>query len=480
MEAKSVSRRYETRRSSRAEKSVAKSRVDWHRTRRSNTLLDSEEDDDTVTSEEEEELETSSEDDVVGKENNESLFNKSKDENLDPAGSPPDVDRGCNGIATEDTEEESINIGKRKRVRTSVMYDSDESDDSDIVRKVNAKCSCITDEEDLSVGQELNMSPAKEASDQKQKRLMKLQELSQRRSTQTSSTGDYYKDNEDDVVTLDDSYNSPLSEAEISDTSDDDSMKDFIVEEEEEGDNLEPENSENESQPQEREQFMPRLLLERHLPNLPRVDPSVHFQRVVKSFLINAIDNTFLISLYEGERQKSYEKDMLTSLHYLDDRFVQPRLENLLARSRWKERYKERVDSYSAICINMGNPVKRSCQACELQRYCKFTVILSGKSYNSETLEVDDFMSHDKQALKIGTTCANRTYVYHNLKHFKYKLYQDCFLVMKNDGLQDEPVEDSVNRIFRELEEDGWIDKQYKALQEYMDSADYFQDEKMD
>lgn len=31
---------------------------------------------------------------------------------------------------------------------------------------------------------------------------------------------------------------------------------------------------------------------------------------------------------------------MLTSLHYLDNRFVQPRLESLASRSRWKELYK--------------------------------------------------------------------------------------------------------------------------------------------
>jgi hypothetical protein len=45
-------------------------------------------------------------------------------------------------------------------------------------------------------------------------------------------------------------------------------------------------------------------------------------------------------SLIDGTRQKSYAQDMLTSLHYLDNRFVQPRLESLASRSRWKEQYK--------------------------------------------------------------------------------------------------------------------------------------------
>lgn len=40
-----------------------------------------------------------------------------------------------------------------------------------------------------------------------------------------------------------------------------------------------------------------------------------------------------------------------------------------------------------------------SCQACEMNRYCKFNVLLFGKLYNSKTLEADDFMSDDKQVI---------------------------------------------------------------------------------
>ncbi|XP_062983202.1 coiled-coil domain-containing protein 82 [Elgaria multicarinata webbii] len=473
MEANSISRRYETRRNARAEESVAKSRVDWQRTKRSR-LLDSEEEEDGTTSPSEKEFETSSEDDAEEKEKDESKINKSKTESVVNVGKLPDVMTDCDGTTAEDIEEEHISLAKRKRSRTSVMFDSDESDDSDIVRKVFAKRSCIIDEEDLSAEQKLQASPAEEEANRKQKRLIKLRDLSRQLSTSTC-TGDYHEDSEND-----DFCHSPITQAEVSDTSEGDSMKDFIVDDEE-GNELEQENSEeNESQPQDKKRSLSRTFLEKHFPNLNRVNHFVHFQRVIKAFLINAIDVTFLPSLYEGERQKRYAQDMLTSLHYLDDRFIQPRLNNLLARCRWKERYKERVDSYPHAHIAMGNAVQRSCQACELQRYCKFTVCLSGKSYNIETLEVDDFMSQDKQVLKIGVVCANRTRVYHNLKHFKYKLYQDCCSVMKNDGSQDESVKDSVNRVFNQLDEGGWIDKQYADLEGYMDNADYFQEEKMD
>ncbi|XP_060627069.2 coiled-coil domain-containing protein 82 isoform X1 [Anolis sagrei] len=549
METNSVSRRYETRRSTRAEKPIARSRVDWRRTKRSSTLLDSEEEHESALSSENE---TSSEDDVESiendgsilneskektgteKENGESFLNKGKDEAVDEKGkdesilnhskdevvdenekdksilnqSKGDTIDNAGSLQGGDTDfdgieeaEESINFGKNKRVRTSVMYDSDDSDGSGIVRKVFAKRRCILDEEDSPVDQEQHMLPAEEIANRKQNRLMKLQELCQQRSTRTFSNSDCHKglilnwlmdryDNnpiedrlvttvdEDDTTMLDESHHSSLSEAELSDASDDDSMKDFIVEdEEEEGDRLEQESSEDESQPQMREQ---RSLLEKHIPDMIRVDHFIHFQRVVKSFLINAFDATFLSSLYKGEGEKKYAKEMLNSLHYLDDHFIQPRLENLLGRSRWKERYKERVDSYPVVFINMGRAVKRSCQACELQRYCKYTVILSGKLYDNETLELDDFMSQDKQTLKIGTTCASRTRVYHNLKHFKYKLYQNCCWYVKNDGIRNESVSDSVERIFKQLEEDDWIREQHRKLLRYMDSADSFHDEQMD
>lgn len=61
--------------------------------------------------------------------------------------------------------------------------------------------------------------------------------------------------------------------------------------------------------------------------------------------------------------------------------------------------FQERVDCYPDVRIILKNPKNMSCQACELNRYCKFNVLLSGKLYNSKTLEADDFMSDDKQVI---------------------------------------------------------------------------------
>lgn len=59
--------------------------------------------------------------------------------------------------------------------------------------------------------------------------------------------------------------------------------------------------------------------------------------------------------------------------------------------------FQERVANYSNVSIHMKNPEDCSCQACGLHRHCKYSVHLSGKLYNTRTMETDDFMSHDKQ-----------------------------------------------------------------------------------
>ncbi|NXC14728.1 CCD82 protein, partial [Corythaeola cristata] len=388
--------------------------------------------------------------------------------------------------------------GKRKRSNTSVLYDSDESEDSDIlVRKVFAKRHCIMDEDESSQEQQPDKTCPTEnvSTNRKQKVFAKLKELAKQRLTQRSCSSENCEDSNDEAEIEEEPLcHLPVTPTESSET-ESDSMKDFIVEEEEDDDdNTECVKSEN--QPQQKGLNISNSeLLAYYVPHckikisdnsvcitclqcLSRCDHYVHFKRIVKAFLINAIDDTFLSSLYDGTRQKKYAQDMLLSLHYLDDRFIQPRLENLISRSRWKDRYKERVDCYPDVHIILKNGTNMSCQACELNRHCKFNVLLSGKLYNSRTLEADDFMSDDKQVLKVGVVCANRTRVYHNLKHFKYKLYVNCSSVTELDGVKDEPVKDTVERLFSQLEDSGWIQKRYNDLEDYMNDADSFQEEK--
>ncbi|KAM6438681.1 coiled-coil domain-containing protein 82 isoform 1-T2 [Rhynochetos jubatus] len=468
MEVKAVVRRYETRNKTARTKLSSKSRVDWRRTKRELILLDST-DESSGTSQEEES--TTSEDEVDEK--NETVVKNSLS---------GQEEKSHDGEVIEEGEDEHIVPGKRKRFNSSVLYDSDESEDSDIlVRKVFAKRHCIMDEDENSEEKQSDKTCPTESvsTSKKQKVFAKLKELARQRAARRSCSSENCEDSEgEEEIEEDPLCLLPFTPTESSET-DSGSMKDFIVEEDDDDDSTEHVASEN--QPQRKEPNMSNSeLLAYHVPYLSRCDHYVHLKRIVKAFLINAIDDTFLSSLYDGKRQKKYAQDMLLSFHYLDDRFVQPRLDNLISRSRWKDRYKERVDCYPEVRIIMKDPKSMSCQACELNRYCKFNVLLSGKLYNSKTLEVDDFMSDDKQVLKVGMVCANRTRVYHNLKHFKYKLYVDCRSFTELDGVEDEPVKDTVERLFSQLEDSGWIQKRYNDLEDYLNDADNFQEEKMD
>ncbi|XP_006018672.1 coiled-coil domain-containing protein 82 isoform X1 [Alligator sinensis] len=470
MEMKMPVRRYETRRNSRLKEPEVKTRVDWRRTKRNVIVINSDDDDD-----DDEEL-SSPEDEFsspLEAEKNGAVVEKSSLAVHEEKSSDDTV-------ITEDAEDEPIAPGKRRRSSTSVMYDSDGSDDSDIpVRKVFAKRSCIMDEES-SQEQQHPCSPftAEDNLPSKdQKVLTEPKQVSRPNAIQASDDREYYEESSDEAEIEESFCKLPLTPTESSD--DDESMKDFIVDDDEEEEFTEHDGNLNLLQETDLAPLKGHLV-EYYIPRLSRCDHYVHFQRVVKAFLINAIDDTFLCSLYDGTRQKRYAQDMLTSLHYLDDRFIQPRLENLISRSRWKERYKERVDSYPNVRIIMKYPVNMSCQACEMHRYCKFDVLLSGKLYSNRTLETDDFMSHDKQVLKVGVVCANRTRVYHKLKHFKYKLYLLCCSKTELEDVGDESVKDTVERLFSQLEESGWIQKEYNKFESYMDAADLFQDEKID
>uniref|UniRef100_A0A8C3Q419 Uncharacterized protein n=1 Tax=Geospiza parvula TaxID=87175 RepID=A0A8C3Q419_GEOPR len=472
MGVKTAVRRYETR--NKTELASPRSRVDWRRTRRALILLDSN-DESSATSEEEEESATS-----------ESEIDEKEPAAVERSPSHQE-EKDHSGEVAEDGDDECVVPGKRKRLSTSVMYDSDESEGSDIlVRKVSAKRRCIMDDDESCEEQQPDKTCPTEnvSTGRKQKVLAKLKELVRQSTARRSCSSANCEDSNSEAAIEEEPFcELPLTPSEGSET-DGDSIKDFILEEEENDDGDDIDNTEhvkNENQPHQKQPNPSNSeLLAHYIPQLSRCDHNVHFKRIVKAFLINAIDDTFLSSLYDGTRQKKYAQDMLLSFHYVDDRFIQPRLENLICRSRWKDRYKERVDCYPDVRISLQSAKNISCQACELKRWCKFNVLLSGRLYNSKTLEVDDFMSGDKQVLKVGTVCANRTRVYHNLKHFKYKLYMDCSSIVALDGVEDEPVKDTVERLFNHLEETGWIQKRYNDLEDYLEDADNFQEEKID
>lgn len=514
-------RRHETRKSSRTQEPEQKSRVDWRRTKRNSIsqLLDSDEDVDSEELDNDEELDSESVDSDEELSSNKELDsnekpeserelelielesegnncehltdtgnsstneeqNKTKESNIDLPDhgmhSDPEEEnpnKHTDQIIEEDLEEEHIKRGKRKR-NSSVMSDTEESDDSDIlVKKGGVKRPRRVVEDECSSAEMEQTQPEKTTAARKREQLQKLKELSEQRSRQRRNSSREFEDSERESCP--NSYENEEEEEE-EDESDGDGdnyvIDDFVVQDEE-GD------EENDSQQGGEQLTTSQLKLVKQNSLYSFSDHYTHFKRVVEALLINALDGSFLGTLYDGTRQKSYAKDMLTSLHYLDNRFVQPRLDSLYSRSRWKEQYKERVKSYSNVTICEKSSRDCCCEACGLHRHCRYSVRLSGKQYNTRTMETDDFMSHDEQVFFVGRICARRTRIYHNLKHFKFKLYQECCSMTKTGEVADEQVKETVKRIFNQSKESGWIKKKYDLLQAYLNDADYFQDEKFD
>nr|KAF6464389.1 coiled-coil domain containing 82 [Rousettus aegyptiacus] len=501
-------RRHETRRNSQTQEREQKSRVDWRRTKRSSIsqLLDSDEDvdsDEDLGSDEDLDSDEESVDNNESVDSDEELSgNKGLDSNKKPENERElklikveseedncehlintgnsstheeekdkikhssidlpdnekhssqeanDLNKQSGQIIEEDLEEEHIKRGKRKRL-SSVMYDSDESDDSDIlVRKVGVKRPRRVVEDECSSAEMEQKQPEKTSAARKREKFQKLQELSKQISRQRRNSSRDFEDSEKESCPSSDGNDDEEEEDDYeSDEDGDDYIMDGFVVQDEEGD------EENKSQ-QDKKLTTSQLKLVKKNSLYSFIDQYTHFERVVNALLINALDESFLGTLYDGTRQKSYAQDMLTSLDYLDNRFIQPRLESLYSRSRWREQYKERVANYSNVSIHTKNPEDCSCQACGLHRHCTYSVHLSGKLYNTKTMETDDFMSHDKQVFIVGRICAERTKIYHKLQHFKFKLYQECCCMAKTGEVEDEQVKDTVERIFNQLQESGWI-----------------------
>lgn len=487
-------RRHETRKNSKTQAPEQKSRVDWRRTKRSiSQFFDSDEEldsDEEIGSDEDldsgksidsdEELDISKDSGInelpeketelnlIKVENegsnskhcmntsnssaDEEEMNKTKHNDLpDDEAHPGQVEghhnRHTGQVLEEDVEDEYIKPGKRKRL-SSVMYDSDESDDSDIlVRKASAKHPRRVVEDECSSLEMEQETPEKSSAARKREHHQKLQELCERsRQKQRHNSGRNCESSGKD------SSSSTDEDEDEDDYSDDENGDDYMID-----DFVVPDEENKNQQGENLTTSQLKLVKQNSLYSFS--DHYTHFKRVVKALLINAFDGSFLETLYAGTRKKSYAQDMLTSLHYLDNRFIQPRLESLVSRSRWKEQYKERVESYSDLSIHGKNPENCGCQACGLHRHCKFSVHLSGKLYNTRTMETDDFMSHDKQVFIVGRICAERTKIYHKLKHFKFKLYQDCCSIANTEEVGDEQVKDTVKRLFHQSKRSGWIRK---------------------
>ncbi|MGH0190572.1 UNVERIFIED_CONTAM: hypothetical protein FKN15_049751 [Acipenser sinensis] len=462
MESVNSSIAYKTRRRTRSEEKTAKSRIDRRRTRIGflSHLQDSDDDSDLGFSSKASDTQSQfGESDAASSSSSRAEEGNPVQEN--PVGD--DCDKEC--VAPKN---------RRKRTSSNVFLESDSESNSGTggapVRKCKAKKRYASFREDSEASDEntewdkssviFNEKKKKEDSNRVKERQIKLKQLSQKIRARRGSYSNVTLEDSDDESFQ--GYPATLSESNSDEENG--SMKDFIdddddeVEEEEENDGAEF--GIKDEAPAE------KSFMINHIPLFSSCSHYSHFQTVVKALLINALDNTFLKSLYDGTRRKKYAQEMRTSLHFYDERFVLPRLENLKQRSRWKERYKERVECYPSMKVVSIGVRRGPCQACEMHRHSKYMVILSGQQYDTKTLEDDSFMPHDKQGLNVGSVCVERTQVYHRLRHFKYHLFKLCCSVLEQqEEHEDEPVKDVVLKMYSLLDGQGWIKKVCHELQ---------------
>ncbi|XP_012693383.1 coiled-coil domain-containing protein 82 [Clupea harengus] len=419
---------------------------------------------------------------------------------FDPSGSDTSNDSDTkrkssdNSGDSSESEEKVVSRTSRKRSSTSAtaLNDSSSDSDSDVevpVRKIDKtkRFKRIKTDEDTKQTDAKRRERQRKLAELVERRKKGVSRSRRRRASSEESEADEPKnpkeasDKQKDEEKKEESEEDPapptmVRSSDEDSVSENDSLKDFIVEEEGKADK-------NDGEDTEKTDVLSQLPSE-----FITRSPLIHFQVVVKSLLINVLDENFLKSLYDGERTKRYALEMKESLHYFDERLVLPRLENLKLRSRWKERYKERVECYPEVRVKLTQSGRR-CEACELDRTGRFSVVLSGQLYHAKTLEEDQFMPEDKQSFCVGSVCANRTEVYHALKHFKYHLFVGCRTVIEEHakkikdgehGAEEEAVKETVKKVFASLLQNGWINEQYDSLQEHLNKADFFQEEKLD
>ncbi|KAK1166478.1 coiled-coil domain-containing protein 82-like [Acipenser oxyrinchus oxyrinchus] len=196
-----------------------------------------------------------------------------------------------------------------------------------------------------------------------------------------------------------------------------------------------------------------------------------HFHRVVKALITDAVKGNFLAQVLYGRGNKDKSaKEMLASLDYLD-KCVEPQLGALRPGYSWQTQYTNYLDAYSCLDFNEQAAIEMKCQACSKNRMCKYKITLSGSDYDKKTLKQDIFLD-DERVVQVGSLCAEKTRLYHQLRHFKYNLHQDCISVVQNYPANNE-ADDRIKHILAQLDK-GWIQQQRNHLSDLIENAANF------
>uniref|UniRef100_W5MBN4 DUF4211 domain-containing protein n=1 Tax=Lepisosteus oculatus TaxID=7918 RepID=W5MBN4_LEPOC len=200
----------------------------------------------------------------------------------------------------------------------------------------------------------------------------------------------------------------------------------------------------------------------------------VHFDRVIKALITNAVNENFLESLYGKSMRKRTEEDMKQSLDQFDQKTIEPRLQALTSTRSWQRNYLNRLENYPCIDIGTCSAVKRKCQACCMDRMCKYSITLSGPPYDKKILKMEQFLKDNKRVVLVGSLCAEKTRLYHQLRHFKYNLYQECVSKVKKEDFDKNKPDEAVKQIFSKLHDCDWIEQQKCIINNLIEEADGF------
>ncbi|XP_066550039.1 coiled-coil domain-containing protein 82 [Amia ocellicauda] len=222
-----------------------------------------------------------------------------------------------------------------------------------------------------------------------------------------------------------------------------------------------------------------KLFQENGIPVVGGNDFEACFQNVIKAFVTDAVKGNFLASLYGGGSKSDFE--MKKSLDHLDEHSIVPRLKSLKPGGEWNARYMRRLDSFPSLRMRNQSPIESTCQACHQNRMLTHQITLTGLFYDLKTLKEDPFLSEEKRVLEIGNLCAERTRLYHQLRHFKFDLYKKCCSKVKSveENGHQKAKEADIEPILSRLKGNNWINEQRLSLTKLMEETDKFMEKKL-
>ncbi|KAK3891720.1 hypothetical protein Pcinc_004398 [Petrolisthes cinctipes] len=171
---------------------------------------------------------------------------------------------------------------------------------------------------------------------------------------------------------------------------------------------------------------------------------------------------------FKREIPEETHKDIATVLNRLDSAIA------LVFSAAWKKDYREAIQLHPKFS-NHSIYSRVNCEACGRHDHPSSQGIkFSGKPYNRETFETEDFVSYDK-SFSVGRFCHERSEMYHRLYHFRHKLFLACgtqvnkandFFRKKKD--RDPDIDKVINQC---MKNESWIDKMFSHLEKILEDA---------